>query len=138
MLKIPKESLIVVADGRRARVFRNRGSAMQPLLEEETSLVPGRPDGRGASGVSPPERDAQELLEATFARQVADMLYQRAHARDYEHVVLMVDPGTLGQLRTCLHKEVRERVLLEIATDQSKASATDIRTALMSVLSKQP
>ena len=138
MLKIPRESLIVVADGRRARVFRNRGTPLQPVLEEETSVVPNLLEFAGAPGIQPPEWDARELREATFAKQLAQMLYQRAHARDYEHAVLMVDPGPLGELRACLHKQVRERILLEVATDLSKASATDIQAALTVVLSRQP
>jgi protein required for attachment to host cells len=137
MLKIPKVSLVVVADGVRARLFRSSGKAMEPTLQEEADLIPDL-KFEGASGIRPPESDPQEFREATFAKQVAHALYQRAHAKNYEHLVLIADSGTLGEIRDCLHKEVRERVLLEIHKELTKASVHGIEAALAAILSKQP
>ena len=137
MLKIPKDSLVVVADGVRARLFRSGGKALEPTLQEEADLIPSL-KCKGASGIQPPESNPQEFREATFAKQVARTLYQRAHAKNYEHLVLVADSGTLGEIRDCLHREVRERVLLEIHKEMTKASVRDIEAALAAILSKQP
>ena len=128
--KIPKNALIVVADGTGARFFRNSGREGEVLLTAEDDLLPTKLDSDGPAGHRPPESSKQETDEATFAKQLAKELYRRAHSGDYADLVLIADPQTLGQIRPSLHKEVEDRLVSEIGKTLTKASIAVIQKAL--------
>ena len=128
--RIPHRALIVVADGAGARYFRNSGNESKIELSDDGGLKPKRLSDDGPAGKNPPERSSHETDEATFAKQLANELYRRAQARDFEALVLIADPQTLGQIRSLLHKEVQTRLVSEIAKTLTKASITDIQGAL--------
>ncbi len=128
--KVPHKAFVVVADGTRARFFRNSGQEHSISLTADGELLPSNLDGEGPSGSRPRESTQQETDEATFAKQLAKELYQRAHAGDYSALVLVVDPQTLGQIRPLLHKEVQSRIVFELAKTLTKAPITDIQKAL--------
>lgn len=127
---IPHSALIVVADGVGARYFRNTGNGSEITLAADGQLKPSHLNVDGPAGKSPPERSTQEADEATFAKQLANELYRRAHSGDYEALVLIADPQTLGQIRPSLHKEVQSRLVAEVAKTLTKASITEIQDAL--------
>ncbi|NII09587.1 host attachment family protein [Oleiagrimonas sp. C23AA] len=129
MSLMPSETLIAVADGHRARLFRNTGSDTRPQLREEADLVP-QPNYDGPSGHQPPETSTQDIDEATFVKQVSDELYKRAHANDFENLVIVADPRTLGELRRLLHPQVRDKLRLELGKEMTKASVDEIRDAV--------
>ena len=128
--KIPHNSLVVVADGTGARFFRNAGDENKISLSAEGELKPTNLTDEGPAGKRPPESSNQETDEATFAKQLANELYRRAHSGDFTALVLIADPQTLGQIRPTLHKEVQERLVSEIGKTLTKASITDIQRAL--------
>ncbi len=99
-------------------------------LVDEGVLHPAHLIGEGPSGKSPPERSHHETDEATFAKQVAQELYRRAHDREFTSLILIADPQTLGQIRPQLHKEVATRVTREVAKTLTNASHTDILDAV--------
>ncbi|MEO8186556.1 MAG: host attachment family protein [Burkholderiaceae bacterium] len=117
--KIPDGALVVVADGTGARLFRNSGQDNKVSLTLE-----------GASGMRPPESSAKETDEATFAKQLANELYRRAHSGDFAALVLIADPQTLGQIRPTLHREVKDRLVSEIGKTFTNSSIVDIQKAL--------
>lgn len=128
--KIPHGAFIVVADGTRAHFYRNTGNESHIALTSDGDLKPAHLDDDGPAGKSPPERSKQETDEATFAKQLANELYRRAQRGDFAALVLIADPQTLGQIRPSLHKEVRSRLVIEIAKTLTKASIADIQDAL--------
>ena len=77
--KIPQNALIVVADGIGARFFRNAGDENKIRLSAEGELKPTNLLSAGPSGRRPPESSEKETDEATFAKQLANELYRRAH-----------------------------------------------------------
>lgn len=129
-MKVPHNALVVVADGTRARFFRNSGHDNKVSLSAEAELKPTNLLDEGPAGNRPPESSAQETDEATFAKQLAKELYRRAHAGDFAALVLIADPQTLGQIRPSLHKEVKERVVSELGKTLTKASIKEIQKAL--------
>ncbi len=128
--RIPNGALVVVADGTGARFFRNSGQDNKISLTAEGEFKPTNLLDEGASGMRPPESAAKETDEATFAKQLANELYLRAHSGDFSALVLIADPQTLGQIRPTLHKEVQDRLISEIGKTFTNASITDIQKAL--------
>ena len=127
---IPHKAFIVVADGTGARFFTNTGHGFDVTLSLLGSIGPHDLENEGPAGHRPPESSAQETDEATFAKQLAKELYRRAQAREFEALVLIADPQTLGQIRPSLHKEVTSRITLELAKTLTKASIKDLEKAL--------
>ena len=128
--RIPNGALVVVADGTGARFFRNSGQESKISLTGEGEFNPTNLNDEGASGMRPPESSSKETDEATFAKQLANELYRRAHSGDFAALVLIADPQTLGQIRPTLHKEVQDRLISEIGKTFTNASITDIQKAL--------
>ncbi len=128
--KVPHNALVVVADGTGARFFRNTAPAGKISLSAEGDLKPHHLMSDGPAGKRPPESTARETDEATFAKQLANELYRRAHKGDFEALVLIADPQTLGEIRPSLHKEVQARLVTELAKTLTHASAADIQKAL--------
>ncbi len=128
--KIPHNALVVVADGTGARLFRNSGQENKVTLSADGEFKPSHLLDDGPAGHRPPESSGQETDEATFAKQLAKELYRRAHSGDFKALVLIADPQTLGQIRPSLHKEVRDRLVSEVAKTLTKSSIADIQKAL--------
>jgi len=128
--KIPQNALIVVADGIGARFFRNAGHENKIRLSAEGEFKPSNLLSAGPSRKRPSESSSQETDEATFAKQLANELYRRAHAGDFAALVLIADPQTLGQIRPALHKEVQARLVSEVGKTLTKASIADLQKAL--------
>jgi protein required for attachment to host cells len=128
--KIPHNALIVVADGAGARFFRNAGQVFDVKLKADGELGPSDLNSDGPSGKRPPEETGKENDEATFAKQLAHDLYRRAHLGEFDALVLVADPQTLGQIRPQLHKEVQSRLVGEHAKTMTKASIADIQKLL--------
>lgn len=126
---IPHRAFIVVADGVGARFFRNAGNESKITLVADGDLKPLHDNNDGPAGKSPPERSNHETDEATFPKQLANELYRRAQRGEFLALVLIADPQTLGQIRPSLRKEVRSRLVSEIAKTLTKASIADIQAA---------
>lgn len=129
-MKIPEDTLVIVADGGGARVLRNIGDVNTLILRQEAVLAPQDLDDDGPAGAMPSESRGEEIDEATFAKQLARHLNARALRHEFKHAVLMADPQTLGQIRGSLHKETRDRLLGEIDKNLSNARLEDIERAL--------
>ena len=128
-IKIPHNALVVVADGRGARFFRNSGHENKVSLSAEGEFKPTNLLDEGPEGKRPPESSSQETDEATFAKQLAKELYT-ADSGNFAALVLIADPQTLGQLRPILHKEVHDRLVSEVGKTLTKVSISAIQKAL--------
>jgi protein required for attachment to host cells len=111
---IPQNALIVVGTGEKALFFRNTGSRFDIALKAEGHLEPKDLDNDGPAGKQPPDTSAQESMEATFSKQLANHLYTMAHAGKFDHLVLVLDPDTMGEVRPSLHAEVQDRIVMEL------------------------
>ena len=70
-MTIPAGTLVVVANGGAARVFRNVGDDKELTLKQEALLEGMNIDDDGPGGAMPAESSASQIDEATFAKQLA-------------------------------------------------------------------
>ena len=127
-VSIPDQTLVVVADGHQAILFRAQGTNEKLSLSEETRLTPKNLDEDGPSGSRPEEQTPRQTDEATFAKQLAEALFRRKDANDFQHLVLVADPQTLGQLRDTMHKIVSESIILSLDKELTNHSVSEIAT----------
>ena len=89
---------------------------------------PGRTfSGQGTGARSAySETNFHDLEEARFAADTADMLRQRALRGDFDSLIIVAPPKTLGELRKHYHKEVEQRLIGEIAKDLTNHPVSEI------------
>lgn len=128
-MHIPHQALVAVADGRKMLFLRNEGDEVHPNLVVDRKREQDNPadsdqgtdrPGRSYSSVGPgrnayQETDWHQLAEDRFAAETADLLKARALRQDYETLIIVAPPATLGELRRHYHKEVETRLTGEVA-----------------------
>jgi protein required for attachment to host cells len=72
------------------------------------------------------QTDFHELEETRFAADAAEMLKKRALAREFEKLLIVAPPNTLGALRKHYHKEVEQRLIGEIPKDLTNHPVSEI------------
>ncbi|MCH9809501.1 MAG: host attachment family protein [Alphaproteobacteria bacterium] len=127
--KIPANTLVVVASGEIAKLFRQT-SKDGVKLEFKEEFEPSNLDNEGPAGKRPPESSKQSTDEATFAKQLANELNRRVHVQDFEHLVLIADPRTLGEMRPLLHKLVLDKLVSEADKTLVNSPVEDIEKLL--------
>ena len=145
-MQVPHRSFVVVADGKKMLFFRNEGDSEYPKLEVERKREqenpadrdqrtdsPGRTfDASGGAGRSAyQETDFHQLEEERFAAETADLLKKRALRNDFDSLIIVAPPKTLGELRKHYHKEVEKRLAGEIAKDLTGHPVTEIEKILL-------
>ena len=144
-MTIPKNTLVLVVDGRKMLFLRNQGEGDHVQLVTETHHeredqkdheIKSDASGQGAQsgGYGRPamdETDFHQLDEDRYAADAADQLRVRALAGDFEALVIVAPPKTLGELRKHLHKEVERRVVMELAKEMTDRPLPDIAAMLM-------
>jgi protein required for attachment to host cells len=83
---------------------------------------------RGTMG----ETDFHQLEEDRFAAETAEMLKKRALNNEFESLIIIAPPKTLGELRKHYHKEVSDRLKGEISKDLTGHTVPQIEQALVS------
>lgn len=147
-MRVPHNAFVVVADGRKMLFFRNEGDAEYPNLQIEkkrvdvnpshsdqaTDLAGGamgtRTSGGAWGGGNMEEVDFHQLEEDRFAAETAELLKERALRNDFESLIIVAPPKTLGELRKHYHKEVSDRIAGEIDKDLTKHPVSEIEAVL--------
>jgi protein required for attachment to host cells len=132
MHKIPTGTWVVVADGTQARLFQNVGKQDTVRLKPDGLLKPDvvEEEGQGPSGHRPPGESPEQIDEATFAKQLVQRLNAAALKQEYEHLFLIADPKTLGEIRPQLHPETIKRITGELAKTLTNSTLEDIEKIL--------
>jgi protein required for attachment to host cells len=127
MSKILHGTLVVVADGQKVLLFRNKGDERYLNLELAQEIVQDNPP-TAAQGADRPGRvhqsngakrsavettDWHQAAEDRLATRLADELYALVHNGAFKRLVLVAPPKTLGVIRSSLHPEVRARLVAE-------------------------
>jgi protein required for attachment to host cells len=81
---------------------------------------------RGTMG----ETDFHQLEEDRFAAEVAGMLRDGALRNDFESLIIVAPPKTLGELRKHYHVTVSDRLRGELAKDLTDHPVPEIESAL--------
>ena len=143
-MQVPHNSVILVADGRKSLFFRNQGDADSPnlsVLEKETHPNPPHHEQAsdtagmamnviGGHGGSMTEVDFHQLEENRFAADTAAMLEERALRNEFEALVVVAPPKTLGELRKHYHKAVEQRIVAEVPKDLVNVPVAEIEKIL--------
>ncbi|HWW66220.1 MAG TPA: host attachment family protein [Sphingomonadaceae bacterium] len=144
-MKVPHNGFVLVADGQKALLLRNQGDAevldLKLVRGTEQSDAPDRDRKTDAKGRAPSipgiqsatvgEADYHQQAEDRFAADTADALRRSALAGDFEHLIVVAPPRTLGELRKHYHKEVVARLTGEIPKDLTDHTVPDIERALL-------
>jgi protein required for attachment to host cells len=83
------------------------------------------------SGGTMGETDYHQLEEDKFAAETAAMLKDRALRNEFESLIIIAPPKTLGELRKHYHKEVAGRITAEISKDLTGHTVPQIEEALL-------
>lgn len=140
---------VLIADSEKALFTRNLTDAENPHLEvvrkdeqdnppdiEQSANRPGRmPDTGPSQRSAMDDTDWHELAKERFAEDLADRLYSKAHRGDFDRIVLVAAPDTLGDLRPALHKVVTDKVVGEIPKNLTSHPLTEIEKLVSRELS---
>jgi protein required for attachment to host cells len=144
-MQVPHKGVVLVADGKKMLFFRNEGDEAFPKLQVEDKDTTDQSadnqnlDGAGQAfassghgGQSHTDTDSHQLEEDRFAADTAEMLKRRALRNDYDALIVVAPPRTLGELRKHYHKEVERRLAGEIAKDLTGHPVAEIEKILLS------
>lgn len=150
-MQVPHNALVVVADGRKLLMLRNEGDATRLDLQvehhaeqenaahrDQATDQAGRAQSTRTSGGawasgggSVEEVDFHQQQEDRFAAETAELLKTRALRQDFESLIIVAPPKTLGELRKHYHKEVSDRLTGELAKDLTGHPVPEIEKALV-------
>ena len=143
---LPKRTWILVADGTRGRVLKDegRGGGLAPALdhgfhhaiEPEHEMGSERPghghqSAGGARFAIEPRADWSRSEHHQFAHELARMIELHAQANEFDRLVLIAPPRTLGELRRALGHESRARLHGEINKDLTEHSVQTVAEHLV-------
>ena len=129
---LPIGTTIAVADSETVRLFHNTGVKPGVHLVEIT-VAPPAPShsGSGArhhTGSANP--DGRRLVEDNFAAATAAFLNKLSLDGTIEHLVVVADPRTLGEMRKHFHRDLRSKIIGELAKDFSRRPLEDIASLI--------
>jgi len=131
---VPHNTLIVVGTGEGANFYRNSAKGGELKLAYAGDLEPGNLADQGPSGKQPPDTSDKESMEATFAKILANHLYDLAQAHKFDHLVLVLDPDSLGEIRPSLHVSVRDKIMLELPKTLVNSPTDQIEKSILAGL----
>ena len=125
-------TLVVVTDGEKLRLFRNKSPEPRiDLVELPEPVLHSASTGSGgrhrSSAANP---DDSRLREDDFAAAVAAYLNREALTEVFEHVVVIADPRTLGELRRHFQASLKAKLVGELAKDLAKHPVEAIENTL--------
>ncbi|MET0307504.1 MAG: host attachment family protein [Sphingomonas sp.] len=149
-MQVPHDAMIAVVDGRKMLFFRNEGDAAYLNLQVEKTLIDRHnPDhneqatdlaggamgtrtaGAQWGGGNMDEVDFHQQEEDRFAAETAELLKKRALNHDFESLIVVAPPRTLGELRKHYHVSVSEKLSGELAKDLTGHTVPQIEEALL-------
>jgi protein required for attachment to host cells len=129
---LPIGTTIAVADSETVRLFHNTGVKPGVHLVEITVAPPAPAhSGSGArhhTGSANP--DGRRLVEDDFAAATAAFLNKLSLGGTIEHLVVVSDPRTLGEMRKHFHRHLRGKIMGEFAKDFSRLPLEDIASLI--------
>ncbi len=143
-MQLRHNTLVVVADGRKAMFLRNEGDGVHPNLvveHAENRINPADRDQKtdapgttyasmGSARSAMEETDFHQQEEDRFAAEIGQQLKQRALANEFESLIIAAPPHTLGELRKHYHVEVANRLAGEVPKDLTGHPLPEIEKAL--------
>ncbi len=132
-MKIPHNAHVALANGERFVVMRNVGQPLEPKLEQVQALdleLTNFSAGVRHQDPAGQRNDSTDIDELAHGAAIAEWLNERALNGELESLVVAADPKTLGQIRQHCHKELRSRIVGEVAKDLTNQPVQAIEQAL--------
>lgn len=124
---LPHDTLVVVADGHSATLFRNTAKHGIELTETERITLESLNQPRAGNAIP----DAEPADDpATFPARLVDHLNDMVLKHKADDIVIIADPSTLGALRKRYHKELQFRLRREVAKNLTNSDRHHIEDAL--------
>jgi protein required for attachment to host cells len=145
MINKPIICWALVADGGQARFLKlqrvPREITLLWTLESESRHQPSRELVSDASGrafhakgpsahARQPRADAHDQAEKQFAALLVDKLGSAAQRGDFDRLLLVADPRTLGNLRQAIDPGLAARIMQEEAVDLTNSTLPDVEKNL--------
>jgi protein required for attachment to host cells len=145
-MPLANNALVLVTDGRKTLFFRNEGDENQIDLRteafDEREDLPNselKSDAAGSNaqsgGFGRPayeETDFHQQEEDRWAVAAAEQVNKRVLQNNFDQLVIIAPPKTLGFIRKKLHKEAERRLLCEIPKEMTGRPIPDIEALLVS------
>src|SRR5947207_10958351 len=127
---LPTGTTVAVADGETVRLFRNTG--VKPGVHLVTAAPPapahsGSGTRHHAGSANP---DGRRLDEDDFAAATAAFLNKLSLDGTIKHLVVVSDPRTLGEMRKHFNRDLRGKIMGELAKDFSRRPLEDIASLI--------
>lgn len=146
-MPLPHDTLVLVADGRKALFLRNEGDAQQIDLrtashreredrkDSDIKTAPAgqspAPAGTGLGGGTMQETDFHQQEEDRFAKELSEKVNRMALAGEFDELVVVAPARTMGELRPLWHKEVQSRLKGEHVKEMTDRPISDIEALLI-------
>jgi protein required for attachment to host cells len=130
---LPNATTIAVADGGKFVLYRNAGTEIRPRLAAlpEPKIEGHSKEAGKRHHVSTANPGKSRLEEDSFAAAAAEWLSHQAVEGKIEHLVVIADPRTLGELRRHYHKAVTDRLMAEVPKDLTGEPADEVLATLL-------
>lgn len=144
-MPIANNALVLVTDGRKTLFFRNRGDENQIDLRteafDERQDLPNselKSDAAGSNaqsgGFGRPayeETDFHQQEEDRWAHAAAEAVNKRVLENNFDQLVIVAPPKTLGFIRKKLHKEAERRLVCQIPKEMTGRPIPDIEALIV-------
>ena len=155
---LERNTWILVADGERARLFRNESPqvTLKPAFDHEfigdqreARDIASDEKGRQRSGTGPEagppaggpfrrqtydqQTDPKDHEKHRFLKRTAEVLEDGLERNAYHSLVLVAPPQALGELRDNLSKKVADSIVYEYNKDLTKERVDDLEERLRSI-----
>jgi protein required for attachment to host cells len=144
-MPLANNALVLVTDGRKTLFFRNQGDQNQIDLRteafDEREDLPNselKTDAAGSNGQSGgfgrpayEETDFHQQEEDRWAQAAAEAVNKRVLRNNFDQLVIIAPPKTLGLIRKRLHKEAERRLICEIPKEMTGRPIPDIEALIV-------
>ena len=145
---IPHGAWVLIADGEKALylinkgdeahlhlVVRDRAEQENPKAQEWAANRPGRfNDGPSVHRSAVDDTDWHQLEKTRFAKSIAEDLYKDAHKGKYDALVIAASRPVLSELRSEMHDEVAEKLVLDLPKVLTNHPLDEIESAIARAL----
>lgn len=128
---IPTGTTVAVANGETIRLFHNTG--VKPgvhLVEITAPPAPAHSDSGARHPTGSANRDNGRLMEDDFAVATAAFLNRLSLDGTIEHLVVVSDPRTLGEMHKHFDRDLRGKIIGKLAKDFSRRPLEDIASLI--------
>ncbi len=144
-MPLANNALVLVTDGRKTLFFRNQGDQNQidlrteafderedlPNSELKTDAAGSNAQSGGFGRPAYEETDFHQQEEDRWAGAAAEAVNKRVLKNNFDQLVIIAPPKTLGLIRKKLHKEAERRLICEIPKEMTRKPIPDIEALIV-------